>query len=160
MSTQVWGVHGGRVLRRGERAVSALWLLRQWDAGMGRHLWPCTYRVKETANLHWRRRTWVRTQIRIRNPMATLYNGKHVHIADPYFLFMLGQESKSESVPGCVSGNVNELWLWNAHSLWLWQRKTSMNYLVQSDSVKTIAKTEAISKSFRRNVAGHRQFRK
>ena len=60
----------------------------------------------------------------------------------------IGKESKSESVPGCVSGNVNEPWLWNAHSLWLWQRKTSMNFLVQSDSVKMIAKTEAISKSY------------
>ena len=45
--------------------------------------------------------------------MATLYYAEHVHIAQtwtqiPTPYFCMGQESKSESVPEFVSGNVNE----------------------------------------------------
>ena len=51
----------------------------------------------------------MQTRIRIPNPMATLYYGKHVHITQtqtriPIPYFCTGQESESES----VSSNVNE----------------------------------------------------
>ena len=67
------------------------------------------------AHLHGRRQTRVLTQIRIPKIMATLYYGEHVHIAQtrtriPIPYFCTGQESKSESLPESVSGNVNKPW--------------------------------------------------
>ena len=64
-------------------------------------------------HLHWRRRTRVRSRIGILNLIATLYYAEYVHIAQtwtwfPTPYFCIGQESKSESIPECVSGNVNE----------------------------------------------------
>ena len=61
------------------------------------------------AHLHLRRRT----QTRIPNPMAVLYNAENVHIAQtrtriPTPYFWKGQESGFESVPESVSCNVNE----------------------------------------------------
>ena len=65
------------------------------------------------AQLHCSRWTLVQTQIRIPNPMATLYYTENVHIVQPQTriptpYFCIGQAFGSESVPKSVSGNVNE----------------------------------------------------
>ena len=65
------------------------------------------------ANLHCRRRTHVRTWIRIPNQMATLYYAEYVHIAQtqtpiPTHYFCIGQESESKCLPESISGSENE----------------------------------------------------
>ena len=65
------------------------------------------------AHLHYRIRTRIWTRTQVRNPMARLCYTETVPIVQmqtqiPTPYFGTGYESKSESVPESVSGNVNE----------------------------------------------------
>ena len=49
------------------------------------------------AHLHWRRRTRVRTWIRMPNPMATLYYAEHVHIAQILTQIPISAQDRNQS---------------------------------------------------------------
>ena len=84
-------------------AITVLWLIHIDGVYLLRLFQSCDYCFM--AHSHWRR--GVRTQIRISNPMATLYYTKQIHFTQAQTrihasYFCVRQESKS------VSGNVNE----------------------------------------------------